>query len=792
MKKLHSQPISLKLGSRLFGAIFFFVTLMFFVPILQAQNYETLDQSFEFKTGGTVKVENVSGDIKVEVWAEELVHVIAKKVEPAGRPMALSDVAFFNTKSQINIKTQPSEKTSRVNLAIYIPRNTSLRLITNNGSVQIKGSVASALVETGSGNIKMESPSSQDADLVMTTKEGTIKSELPVEPYIPPTSKSLQGKLNSGGNPVILRSSTGNIQLALLAQELDKDVATIPSIPAVSSSADSSNYYGNNSNNNYNNNSNNNSSNNNDTLFGNSTPTLSKRNNANNQPYTYGGSYGGNSGGSLSGRNNPNSNNSGYPNNSNNSNKNNSSNSSSSNSNNSNNSSSSNNSSNTDIFGGGQKSDGTDNSVDAGNLGVNRTKSNSSIDNQGGIGVRIIPPPGSSRPQQNDDYNNQNNSNYQNNYPSNNATPPPLKRRNNNNDSSYNNSGNNNSGYNSNPQYNSPDNSGQDPFGDIASNSSNNNNTTPPTIKRNNYPNNSSSRNTTNNSDDNSDAIKIDTKLVSLNVSVMNRDGRAVTNLKTEDFQVYEDGIQQQIEHFEPVNTPFNLVILIDLSGSIIDKIDILRRAVLRFIETCRPEDRLAIVSFTRSVQVVCELTNDRELIKQRLQYMTMPKGGTAYYEAMWFTVTQMFKQVEGQRNAIVVLTDGVDNSISATYPMPSRVTFDQVLHKVQESGLLIFPIYLDTEKENVSQDIELPESYNIARKQLGALAESSGGIFFKAERPENLNGVYEKVAAELRTLYSLAYYPTNSARDGTWRKLKVKVDKADLAIRTRRGYYAK
>ncbi|KAF0241810.1 MAG: von Willebrand factor type A domain-containing protein, partial [bacterium] len=150
---------------------------LIFAPTLQATKYEILDQSFEFKTGGTVKIENTSGEVKVEVWAEELVHVTAKKVEPPNTPVALSDVAFFNTKSQINIKSQPVEKTSRVDLSVFVPRNTSLRIITASGAVQIRGAVSSALVETSAGNIKLESPPSQDADVVMTTTSGAIKAE---------------------------------------------------------------------------------------------------------------------------------------------------------------------------------------------------------------------------------------------------------------------------------------------------------------------------------------------------------------------------------------------------------------------------------------------------------------------------------------------------------------------------------------------------------------------------------------------------------------------------------------
>jgi VWFA-related protein len=764
------QSILLKLRSRLIGAIFFFLALLIVVPILEAESYEIFDQSFEFKTGGTVKIDNPSGEVKIEVWAEELVHVVAKKVEPAGHPVALSDMAFFNTRNQIQIKTQPAEKTTRIDLTVYIPRNTSLRIITSSGAVQIRGAIASALVETSAGNIKLESPASQDADLVATTTNGTIKAEIPIETYGTPSSKAVQGKLNSGGNPVILRSNTGNIQLSPLQYELDKNVATIPAVSPISSSGDSNNYY---SGNNNNSNTRNNAGNvNDDSLFGGAPPTVSRRPNNNNndnyQPYTYGGSYGGNTGGNLG--NQP--------------------------SNNSGNRGGNSGNSNADIFGAGRRSDNTSNTVDAGNLGLNRSSGNSDIDSQGGVGVRIIPPPGASRPQQNNDYNNQNNqynpnnSNNPQNYP---AQPPPLQRRKNsisgntnNNDSNQNNQynpSNDNSRINNSPSNNND-------FDDIASNRPNNGPT--PTIRRDNSSNSNNPNNNANNNDDSDDdTIKIDTKLVSLNVSVMSRDGRAVTNLKQNDFYVFEDGIQQKIEHFESVNTPFNLVILLDLSGSILDKIDVLRRAVLRFIETSKPQDRIAIVSFTRSVQVVCELTNDRQLIKQRLQYMTMPKGGTAFYEATWFTVTQMFKQYPGERNAVVLLSDGVDNSISVTYPIPSRVTFDQVLRKVQESGVLVFPIYLDTEKENVSQDIEGPESYVLARRQLGALAETSGGVYFKADRPDNLEGVYEKVAADLRTLYSVGYYPSNSTRDGSWRKLKVKIDKPDLAVRTRRGYYA-
>lgn len=752
--------------------ILFLLALPFGVS--RANNYETLDQSFEFKTGGTVKIDNGLGDVKIEVWAEELVHVTAKKIEPAGRAVALSDIAFFNTKTQLTIKSKPAEQNGRIDLIVYVPRNTNVRINTTTGAVTIRGAIQSALVETKSGAIKLESPPSQDADVVMTSTVGTVKSALPLDTYAPPTPKSVQGKMGSGGNPIILRTTDGNIQIAALERELDKDVATIPSAPPPSSSSDQRTSYSG-----YGNNDNYGVGGNSDSLYGGQPDRSRPRNNQPSQPYTLGGYYGGRSGntpGNNSGNNRGN-NNAG----------------------NQGSQGSQGNQGSSDIFGGRSDTD-TDGSLrDYGNLGVGGTKGNSNNDTGGGVGVRIIPPPGSARrdnnPDTRDTYQDQ-----QNGPGSSGPTPPPLRRR------PKTNTDDNNSDVNQNnrPQNDQPSDEPDQDQDQIAANRPNDvpsvtrrnspPQNQPPTVLRNKNSNEPSRPQQASASDDDAggEVIKVDTKLVTLNVSVMDRGGRAITNLKDRNFQVFEDGVQQTISHFESVNTPFNLVLLVDLSGSIIDKIDILRRAMLRFIDTVKPEDKVAIVCFTRTIQVVCELTNDRQLLRQRLQYMHLPKGGTALYESMWFTLDQIIEPVKDQRNAIVLLSDGVDNSISVTYPIPSRVTYEQVIRKAQESNALVFPIYLDTEEENVSQDIEKPESYVLARKQLTALAETTGGVYIRAERPENLEGVYEKIAADLRTLYSIAYYPTNSSRDGSWRKLKVKVDKGDVAVRTRRGYYAK
>ncbi len=586
--------------------------------------FENLDQSLEFRTGGTVRLEHRTGNIRIEVWAEELLHLTLKK---AHGQVSMSDLSIINTKNQIQIKTSDSS----LDLVVYIPRQTNLR-ITSQGNVTIRGAIASAHIET-QGEVRIEAPASQDADLVLTTRNGVIRSSLHVDTYGQATLKQLQGKLGNGGNPIIVRTVDGNINLSLITQELDQDIATIPALDP----QQPSNYQ-----------------------TSPSTPPPT--------PYSYGGSYGG--------------------------------------------------SNTTDIFSNNRD---TDDSTQGTSLGSrHREKKDDSL----GFGVKIIPPHTSTR------------------------TPDTI--------------------YHDSPKTDRND--------SIRSSTKNDSLfKTAPDLQ----------------GTDDDGVIKIDTKLVTLNASVTDRSGKAVANLKQEQFHVYEDGVEQAISHFEPVNTPFNLILLIDLSGSIIDKIDILRRSAIRFIEVTRPEDKVAIITFTRSVQVVSELTNDRQLLKQRLQYMHMPKGGTALYEALWFTTSQIVQPVEGERTAIVLLTDGVDNSISINYPLPSRVSFDQVYRKLQESSALVFPIYLDTEHEVVSQQIEDPGSYVTARRQLQALAEATGGLYIKADRVESLEGVYEKIASDLRTLYSLGYYPTNPQKDGTWRKIRVKVDQPEVSVRTRKGYYA-
>jgi VWFA-related protein len=289
------------------------------------------------------------------------------------------------------------------------------------------------------------------------------------------------------------------------------------------------------------------------------------------------------------------------------------------------------------------------------------------------------------------------------------------------------------------------------------------------------------------------DSIVLNSAVVNLNVSVTDRSGLALANLKKEDFEILENNERQAVEFFAPTTSPFNLVLLLDLSGSIKDKLDVVKAAALKFIDVIGPQDKVAVLTFTHEVRVVSQLTANRDMLRKRIREIEKPDGGTAFYDAMWWAMLDTLRGTQGQRNAIVVMTDGVDSSLDRYNPAETRVTFPQLARRLEESDVIVFPIYLDTEYEEVFlRGNGSSEGYAIARTQLERIAELSGGQLFRAEQAKDLSGVYKQVAAALRTLYSVGYYPTNAERDGTYRRVRVTVARPNAAVRSRKGYYAK
>ncbi|HEX5735946.1 MAG TPA: VWA domain-containing protein [Blastocatellia bacterium] len=284
------------------------------------------------------------------------------------------------------------------------------------------------------------------------------------------------------------------------------------------------------------------------------------------------------------------------------------------------------------------------------------------------------------------------------------------------------------------------------------------------------------------------DAIRLRTRLVNLNVKVLDQFGRTVPNLTKENFEVFEDGERQEISHFEPVTAPVSLVLLMDLSGSIKSKLKELKKAAKNFVDTLRPEDRVAVAGFTRRFFVVVEFSNDKEGIKKLIDKFKGPGGGTAFYDSLWKAL-DLFDEIKETRKAVVVLTDGVDSSIDDPGE-GSELEFEELVGRIEEEEVTIYPIYFDTEYQMVVKEhMNTHEEYVKARQQLQTIAERTGGELYKATRVEDLEGVYQKIASELFTLYSVAYLPKDVTDERRWRRVSVKVNREGVKAKTRQGY---
>ena len=282
--------------------------------------------------------------------------------------------------------------------------------------------------------------------------------------------------------------------------------------------------------------------------------------------------------------------------------------------------------------------------------------------------------------------------------------------------------------------------------------------------------------------------IKLHARLVNLNVSITDRRGHSVSKLSREDFLISENGVQQTVVHFEPVNAPVNLVLLLDLSGSLGSKLDSLKRAAKKFIDSLKENDRIAVGVFTSRFNLVSGFTSDRKLLKKRIERLERTDGDTAFYDAAW-TSFDLLSDIQQARKALVVLTDGVDSSFRPD-EQGSKHTFEELMMRAVEEDATVYPVYFDTEAETGGHYSS--EAFSTARKQLQALADDTGGTRFSASRTEDLDGVYQQVSAELHSLYSVAYAADDTRKDGRWRKINVKVNRDGVVAKTKRGYYAK
>jgi Ca-activated chloride channel family protein len=273
--------------------------------------------------------------------------------------------------------------------------------------------------------------------------------------------------------------------------------------------------------------------------------------------------------------------------------------------------------------------------------------------------------------------------------------------------------------------------------------------------------------------------------LVALNVTVS--DGKhLVPGLTAHDFSVYEDGVLQPVQFFEARNIPIDLIILIDTSASMSEKMPVVHEAAVGFLKTLRDDDRGAVVTFGDNVNIIQTLTSDRVLLEQAIE-QAQAHGSTALNNALYVAMKQFGRSAqqtgEVRRQAIAVLSDGEDTS--------SVIGFDDVLAMARKSGINIYTICLQN-KYSVARVETTRKYFSESDYAMKTLAQETGAQSFFPQSVQELKGIYAAIADELSNQYSIGYSPTNWHPDGRFRRIVVKVnDRPELRPRARLGYTA-
>lgn len=337
--------------------------------------------------------------------------------------------------------------------------------------------------------------------------------------------------------------------------------------------------------------------------------------------------------------------------------------------------------------------------------------------------------------------------------------------------------------------------------------------------------------------DDPEEPIKLRSDLVTVTASVRDGSNRPLRSLKAEDFAIYEDGVKQKIDHFATAEVPFTLMILLDISGSTRDDIALIKRAAKSFLAELRPDDRVGVIVFSGEVEMIAEFNDSRARVEAAIDSVAAAAGagdyrfssstGTAFYDAVFLAVDESpLKQAEG-RKAIVCLSDGVDSK--------SRLGYKDIAPLIEKSEASVYFLELNTREKtlegllkprtdpgyvNFSQsqinryyDAVEPQSperfrpreaisplmkreindwlYENASREEREMAERTGGRVYPVNALTDLGAVYKQVADELRSQYSISYYPLNDAHDGRWRSLRVEISQPGARVRARSGYRA-
>jgi Ca-activated chloride channel homolog len=308
------------------------------------------------------------------------------------------------------------------------------------------------------------------------------------------------------------------------------------------------------------------------------------------------------------------------------------------------------------------------------------------------------------------------------------------------------------------------------------------------------------------------DIIRVSTTLVTIPVSVMDRDGRYIPNLQKEEFRIWEDDVEQDVAFFQSVDKPFSVVLMLDTSPSTKFQLDEIQDAAISFIDQLRSDDRVMVVEFNEDINVLSEFTNDRSRLHRAIQ-RARTDNGTSLYDAVDMVMNQKLSRVTG-RKAIVLFTDGVDTT-------SRNADYQSNIMDAQELDALIYPVQYDTSADMnagnyppIQQPIDVfgqilggifgggrrggrggggrgtgRGDYNLANRYLLELANSTGGREYRADSLQNMSYAFANVAEELRRQYTIGYYPKRTPQVGQRRMIKVRARQPNLAVRARDSY---
>jgi Ca-activated chloride channel family protein len=270
-------------------------------------------------------------------------------------------------------------------------------------------------------------------------------------------------------------------------------------------------------------------------------------------------------------------------------------------------------------------------------------------------------------------------------------------------------------------------------------------------------------------------------EVINLNVSVTDPRNRYVTNLAEKDFAVFEDGVRQELSLFTHENLPISLVLMVDTSASMDEKLKVAQAAAIRFTKTLRPQDLAEVVQFNDRATVLQDFTSDQEALATAI-LKTEASGPTSLHNALYIALKDLGKQKKAgelRRRAIVMLSDGEDTA--------SLVSDDQVVELARKTEINIYSISLRPNRPSDRTRLGFSQAAHL----LTALAQETGGQVHFPNALSELDAVYDRIAEELRTQYNLGYVSSNKRRDGKWRRIVVRIpEREDVHIRHKIGYY--